>query len=179
MLLKVKDWIEAVIEYISESDISADKQRQLNRAKEKPKLKALVIDDDPVCRQRLNSLLGDFFDCSFAINGREGLEAYIESRAQNNPYDFITLDINMPELNGHETLQAIRQWENENGVEGINSVKIIMTTSESASKQIFSSFKQGCETYVIKSAMAEKLLDEIAKLGLLKIIKIQKSYTVN
>lgn len=179
MILKVKDWIEAVIKYISESDISDDKQHQLNRIKEKPKLKALVIDDDPVCRQRLNSLLGDFFDCSFAVNGREGLEAYIESRVQNNPYDFIALDINIPELNGHETLRAIRQWENENGVEGTNSIKIIMITSESTSKHIFSSFKQGCEAYVIKSDLTEKLLDEIAKLGLLKIATVQKNYTVN
>jgi two-component system chemotaxis response regulator CheY len=113
------------------------------------------------------------------VNGREGLEAYIESKVQNNPYDFVTLDINMPELNGHETLQAIRQWENENGVDGSGCVKIIMTTSESTSKHIFSSFKQSCEAYVIKSAMAEKLLDEIAKLGLLRIVKVQTSYTIN
>lgn len=178
ILLKVKDWVETVVKYISESDISANKQQQFDEAESGPKLKALIIDDDPVCRQRLKSLLGDFFDCSFATNGREGLEAYIESRKQKSAYNFITLDINMPELNGHETLQAIREWESENNLEG-DSVKIIMTTSEDASKHIFSSFNQGCEAYVIKSALTEKLLDEVAKLGLLKVVKVQKSYSAS
>lgn len=179
MILKVKDWIEAVIEYVSKGDISANKQRQLNEIEKKPKLKALIVDDDEVCRQRLHSLLRDFFDCSFAADGRQGLEAYIDSRLQNNPYDFITLDINMPELDGHETLQAIRQWENDNGAEGLSAVKIIMTTSESTSKHIFSSFNEGCEAYVVKSDMDEQLLDEIAKLGLLRVVKVQKSYTID
>ncbi|MHC4754962.1 MAG: response regulator [Planctomycetota bacterium] len=170
MLLKIKAWIETVINYISEGDISADQQLQLNRIKQKPKLKALIIDDDPVCRQRLNSLLGDYFDCSLAVNGREGFEAYIESRAQNNPYDLITLDMNMPAFDGRETIQAIRQWEDENGVEG-NDVKIIIITSEADSIDIVSSLKQSGETYIVKSAPAEKLLDEIAKLGLLQVVK--------
>ena len=178
MILKVKDWTEAVIAYISEGNICADRQ-QLKETKEKSKLKALIVDDDEVCRQRLHSMLQDFFDCSLAVNGREGLEKYIESRQQNHPYDFIALDINMPELNGHETLKAIRHWEKENSADGVNGVKIIMTTSESASKHIFSSFKQGCEAYVIKTDIGEKLLDEIAKLGLLKIVKVQKDFAIS
>jgi len=178
MILKVKDWIEAVIAYILEGDVFADKQPP-KEIKEKSKLRALIIDDDKVCRQRLLSMLQDFFECSFAVNGRKGLEAYIESRQQNNPYDFITLDINMPELNGHETLQAIRDWENENSSDRVNGVKIIMITSERASKHIFSSFKHGCEAYVTKSDIGEKLLDEIAKLGLLKIVKVQKDYAIS
>ncbi len=178
MILKVKDWIEAVIAYLLEGNISADKQ-QPKETKEKSKLKALIVDDDQVCRQKLHSMLQNFFDCSFAVNGREGLEAYIESRQQNNPYDFITLDINMPELNGHETLKAIRKWESENDIQGLSGVKIIMATSEDTPKHIFSSFKQGCEAYIVKSHISEKLLDEIAKLGLLKIVKVQKDYAIS
>jgi CheY-like chemotaxis protein/HPt (histidine-containing phosphotransfer) domain-containing protein len=178
MILKVKDWMESVIRHISQVDIAADKQEQINQIKEKPKLRALVIDDDTVCRQRLRSILEGFFDCSFAVNGQQGLEEYIESRTHGNAYDFITLDINMPELNGHETLEAIRQWEYDNGVEGLDAVKVVMTTSEDASKHIFSSFRQGCEAYVVKSGMGDKLLDEITKLGLLKVVKVQKDYAV-
>ncbi len=179
MILKIKDWIDAVIEYIANGDIAAEKQQQLDGIEEKDKLKALIIDDDRVCRERLQSILQNFFDCTFAVNGREGLEAYIESRQQDDPYKFITLDINMPELNGHETLEAIREWEVANGIEGLDGVKIIMTTSEGSSKHIISSFKQGCEAYVTKTNMGEKLLDEIAKLGLLRVVKVQKDYAID
>ncbi|MCD6393167.1 MAG: response regulator [Planctomycetes bacterium] len=178
MILKIKDWIDAVIDCIANGDLAAEKLQQLEGIKEKDKLKALIIDDDRVCREMLQSILQDFFDCTFAVNGREGLEAYIESRQQNDPYKFITLDINMPEMNGHETLEAIRKWEDANGIEGLDGVKIIMTTSEGSSEHIMSSFRQGCEAYVTKSNMGEKLLDEIAKLGLLKVVKVQKDYEV-
>ena len=48
MVLKVKDWIEAVIDCISSRDITADKQQQLDDINNKPKLRALIIDDDQV-----------------------------------------------------------------------------------------------------------------------------------
>lgn len=177
MVLKTKDWIQAVIDHISGIDISQDKQEQIEETK-KERLRALVIDDDEVCRVRLEMLLSDFFDCSFAVDGQEGLEMYIKSREENSPYDFITLDINMPRLNGHETLEAIRQFENDHGIAGLDGVKIIMTTSEGHSKHIFKAFRDGCEAYVLKSNMGDKLLDEIAKLGLLKVVKVQKDYVV-
>ena len=177
MVLKVKDWIQGVVDYVSGIDIAVSKQEQTQEAK-KRKLKALVIDDDEVCRIRLEMLLSDFFDCSFAVDGQEGLEKYIRSRDEGGPYDFITLDINMPRLNGHETLEAIRQFERDHGIGGLDGVKVIMTTSEGESKHVMKAFRDGCEAYVLKSNMGDKLLDEIAKLGLLKVVKVQKDYVV-
>lgn len=178
IILKVKDWLQTVLEYLSGEDIVSYKQDQIDRITEKPKLKALIVDDAQICRRRLHSMLQDFFDCSFAVNGHEGFESYIRSREQGRPFDFITLDINMPEMDGHETLMAIRKWEEEHGIGGYDCVKIIMLTSESTSKHVLSSFRQGCEAYVIKSNMGEKLLDEIVNLGLLKIVKVEKNYAV-
>ncbi len=176
MVLRVKDWIEAVINFIETGDIVEEKQQQ--QVEEKNKLRVLVIDDDTVCRTRLKSILNEFFDVSFAEDGQAGLEEYIKTAEGGEPYDLITLDINMPRMNGHETLAAIRQYEEDNSVSGLDGVKIVMTTSEDDSKQIFKAFRQGCEAYVTKSGMGDKLLDEVAKLGLLKVVKVQKDYAV-
>lgn len=178
MVLKVKDWIEAVIEHISNSNLLEDKQKQSDQVKSKPRLKALIVDDDQVCRERLQKTLSDFFDCDFAVDGNQGLEMYISSR-QNHPYDFITLDINMPGMNGHQTLDAIRQYEDEHGIKGLDGVKVIMLTSEDSSSHVFKAFREGCEAYVIKANMGKNLLDEITKLGLLKVVKVEKDYAVN
>ena len=145
----------------------------------KPKAKALVIDDDIICRKRLKMLLEEYFDCTYACNGKEGFIAYKQSLIEGEPFKLATLDINMPEMNGHETLEAIRQFEEENGVQGLDGVKVIMTTSESASEHVFSAFRQGCEAYVVKVDMGDKLLDEIAKLGLLKVVKVEKAYALD
>lgn len=179
VLLKVKDWIEAVIKHLSNVDIAAEKDKKVEQEKDRPKLKALVVDDDIVCRDRLKMLLQDFFDCTFACNGKEGLIIYEKSLKDNEPFELITLDINMPEMNGHQTLEAIRKFEEENAIQGLDGVKVIMLTPEGDSKHIFSAFREGCEAYVTKSGMGEKLLDEIAKLGLLKVVKVQKDYAID
>lgn len=151
----------------------------MQQNKSKPKLKALVIDDDTVCRERLKMLMQDFFDCTFACNGREGLLMYKKSLQEGAPYQLITLDINMPEMNGHETLEAVRKLEEQHGIQGLDVVKVIMTTSENSSNHVFAAFREGCEAYVVKADMGDKLLDAVVQLGLLKVVKVQKDYVID
>ena len=179
MVLKVKDWINAAIKHIINGDTADTVAEAAAAGNGTSKLTALIIDDDEVCHQRLKMMLDPFFDCTVAENGLKGFQAYKASRQNNKPFDFVTLDINMPEMNGHETLEAIRKFEEENAIQGLDGVKVIMLTSEGDSKHIFSAFRQGCEAYVTKSGMGEKLLDEIAKLGLLKVVKVQKDYAID
>ncbi|MHC4542403.1 MAG: response regulator [Planctomycetota bacterium] len=178
-LLKVKDWIDGVIRHLSSVNVKEIKREQMEQSRSKPRLKALVIDDDIVCRERLKMLLQDFFDCTFACNGKEGLLMYRKSLADQVPYPLITLDINMPEMNGHEVLEAIREVEAQHGLRGLDVAKVVMTTSESGSDHVFAAFREGCEAYVVKGQMGEKLLDAIVQLGLLKVAKVQKDYVID
>lgn len=179
VLLKAKDWIESALEYLSEKDIAAEKDVEQEQILNKPKARALVIDDDLVCRKRLKMLLQDYFDCTFACDGEEGWIEYEQSLKDDDPFKLITLDINMPKMNGHETLEAVRKSEEKHGIGGLDGVKVIMTTSESASNHVFTAFREGCEAYVIKTNMGDKLLDEVAKLGLLKVVKVEKAYALD
>ena len=179
VLLKVKDWIEAVTRHLSGIDIAEAKKQKVIENKRKPRRKALVVDDDVVCRDRLKMLLSDFFDCTFACDGREGLALYEQSLERQERFELITLDINMPEMNGHETLEAIRKAEENRGIGGLDGVKVIMTTSENSSKHVFAAFREGCEAYVIKTEMGAKLLDAVVQLGLLKVVKVEKAYVLD
>lgn len=179
VLLKVKDWTETVIHYLSCLDIAEAKNKESEEQRSKPKLKALVIDDDIVCRNRLKMLLSDFFDCTFACDGRKGLSKYEQSLDEQDRFELITLDINMPKMSGHETLEAIRKAEEQRGIGGLDGVKVIMTTSEISSKHVFAAFREGCEAYVIKTNMGDKLLDAVVQLGLLKVVKAQKNYVLD
>ena len=178
-LLKVKDWMDGVIHHLSLTDVKEERRKEMQQNKSKPKLKALVIDDDTVCRERLKMLMQDFFDCTFACNGREGLLMYKKSLQEGAPYQLITLDINMPEMNGHETLEAVRKLEEQHGIQGLDVVKVIMTTSENSSNHVFAAFREGCEAYVVKADMGDKLLDAVVQLGLLKVVKVQKDYVID
>ena len=170
MVLRVKDWIEAAINYLQKSDRQQLCRRDPDQPRDdQPKLKTLVIDDDRVCRRRILALLNGFCECTMARDGRSGIELFRQALEAGEPFRLVTLDIQMPYMDGHEALAAIRRIERQHGIDGLDGCKVIMTTSHGESQHVFGAFRGGCEAYVIKSELAEKLLEEMAKLGLLKV----------
>jgi DNA-binding response OmpR family regulator len=66
--------------------------------------KILVVDDSIMIRKMVGSILVHHFEVLEAQNGAVGLEV-----ARQNQPDLILLDFVMPQMNGYETLQALRQ----------------------------------------------------------------------
>ncbi len=130
-------------------------------------MKCLIIEDDSISRKLLEVYLADRAECSAACDGREAVGMFEEALKANVPYDLICLDIMMPEMDGRETLEAIREIEADYGIGGLDGAKVIMTTALDDSTDIFSAFREGCEAYVVKPVRKEKLLEEVRKLGLL------------
>lgn len=179
MVLKAKDWMSIAIDYIEKGGEENPQPQQAPEQTQSPKvmpgnqqspiLKALVVDDAVVCRKRIDMLLRNFFQVTQAANGAEGVQLYKQSVESGRPFTLVTMDINMPELDGHQALDEIRNFEAEYGIDGLDGVKVIMTTSQDSSKHVLKAFRQGCEAYVVKANMGEKLLEEIAGLGLLHV----------
>ncbi len=70
-------------------------------------IKILLVDDDLKNSMLLKRFIeAEGYEVVYANNGRVGLEMYRASRP-----DLILLDINMPELNGFELAQTIRQTD--------------------------------------------------------------------
>ncbi|MEW6247406.1 MAG: response regulator [Nitrospirota bacterium] len=85
-----------------ERDVPA---RVLTRTGLAPRI--LVIDDDEQIREMLRATLeGASFTVTVARNGREGL-----ALAQDRTFDLILTDMDMPELDGLETIQQLRRVE--------------------------------------------------------------------
>jgi two-component system, LytTR family, response regulator len=69
------------------------------------KIRAAIVDDEPLARRRVRSLLAEADDIEViaeCANGRDAIRAIEES-----PPDLLFLDIQMPELDGFDVLQAI------------------------------------------------------------------------
>lgn len=68
--------------------------------------KALVVDDSPLGRKVLESMLKEFsVEVVTACNGLEAVERFDESM------EFVFIDFNMPKMNGDEATKAIREKE--------------------------------------------------------------------
>jgi len=157
MLLTVKDWLSGAAQYMIGTD---DVVRKPNRKR------VLIVEDDFTTRKLLQKYLTEYGDCDIAVDGLEAVAAFKQAVENKMPYSLVCLDIIMPRMNGHETLKAIRRIENENGIYGLDGVKIIMTTVLNDSKNIIGAFREGCEAYIVKPLERHKLLQEVAKLNL-------------
>lgn len=129
-------------------------------------MKCLIVEDDFGARKLLGAYMSEHADCFVAVNGHEAVEAVKDALDEGEPYDLICLDIMMPEMNGHQALEKIREIEKEHGIGGLDGVKVIMTTAMDKPKDIIGAFRAGCEVYIVKPIRREKLLEEIEKLGL-------------
>ncbi len=74
--------------------------------------KVLVVDDDPLILDLVRyNLESAGFEVLVATDGVEGLQ-----KAQQEMPDLITLDIMLPELNGYEVINRLRQNEKTMGI---------------------------------------------------------------
>jgi len=182
MLLRVKDWLDAAFQHLTGKTTIASREHtsesttdseyrpdQQSSIESSSGLKILIAEDDFICRKFLQTFLSKYGDCFVAVNGREAVEAVKEAIDEARPYDLVCLDIMMPEMDGYEALEAIRQIENEHGIAGLDSVKVIMTTALSDSSSVIGAFREGCEAYIVKPLGKRNFFEEMKKLGFVNL----------
>jgi two-component system LytT family response regulator len=68
-------------------------------------IRALIVDDEPLARERMRTLLGSETDVEVVGEARDGLEA-VETILGQSP-DLVFLDVQMPKLDGFEVLDLV------------------------------------------------------------------------
>jgi DNA-binding response OmpR family regulator len=113
--------------------------------------RVLVVDDDADIRGLVRELLErQGYDVAEAANGRDGLRAFYAS-----PPDVVLLDVSMPELDGWETLERIRD---------LSDVPVAMLTARAAELEKVRGLKAGADDYVTKPFGRQELLARIEAL---------------
>jgi DNA-binding response OmpR family regulator len=108
----------------------------------------LVIDDDADIRGLLRELLGRAgYEVIDSSNGREGLRALYGSAP-----DLVLLDVSMPEMDGWQTLERIRD---------VSEVPVIMLTARAAELEKVRGLKAGADDYVTKPFGRQELLARV------------------
>lgn len=113
-------------------------------------MKILIVEDDFVSRKFMTKFLSKYGVCQTAEDGEQAVEMYKDAAEQQRPYDLICLDIVMPRMDGYETLERIRNYEEEKGITSQEGVKVIMTTGMEVGTNITKAFELGCVAYTSK-----------------------------
>lgn len=130
-------------------------------------MRILVVDDEFVSLQKLTLLLSAYGECDAATSGEQALEMFKAAHQESNPYQLITLDFEMPGMNGPEVVQHIRQHELDNGLNILElQAKILMASAMTDGKSIMASFREGCEGYLTKPFNAESIRKSLETIGI-------------
>lgn len=121
-----------------------------------PKIRALVVDDAVVMRRMITQALGNAPDIEVAGAAANGVIA-LQKLEQVNP-DVVTLDVEMPEMDGLETLKEIRKTH--------PSLPVIMfsTLTERGAVVTVEALTSGATDYVTKPANVGNITEGINRL---------------
>ena len=131
-------------------------------------MKILIAEDDFASRKFMLRFLSKYGDCDITVDGSEAIEAFSMALEAEEPYDLICLDIMMPNVDGYQALEKIREIEKKQGIEEADAAKIIMTTALNEGRNVKKAFDLGCVAYAGKPIDQTKFLNVMVKLGLLK-----------
>jgi len=128
-------------------------------------VRALIVEDDFASRIVMKKFLAEIgpWDTQMAIDGVEGVDAFLQAHKESEPYELICLDIMLPRVDGINVLRIIRQLEKEHGYV---PAKIMMTTALYDKSKVDEAFALGCQAYCTKPLDLQKIRDVMGKLGL-------------
>jgi CheY-like chemotaxis protein len=117
----------------------------------------LIVDDDPVVSQLLSRQIGGYGACVLAPDGRRGTESFRREFDAGRGFDVVILDLEMPEMDGHQTLQAIREYEASCGIHGLDRCLVFMNTSHPDISRVKASFRLQADRYFIKPLSVDRI----------------------
>jgi DNA-binding NarL/FixJ family response regulator len=115
------------------------------------KIKVLLVDDHPVVREGLCTILATAPDIEVVAEAGDGLEA-VEKAIEHQPH-IVLMDIRMPGLDGLEATQRIKNR--------LPSTSVIVLTVYDDDSYVVSAIKAGAGGYLVKDASKDLLIHTI------------------
>jgi DNA-binding NarL/FixJ family response regulator len=114
-------------------------------------IRILIVDDHPLLREGIESLVGKQPDMTLAAEASSGTEA-INLFRTHRP-DVTLMDMRMPDLSGLDAMTSI--------LGEFPEAKFIVLTTYSGDVQILRALKAGARAYLLKGLLRKELLDTI------------------
>lgn len=119
------------------------------------KKKIVAVDDSGIILKMLTKVLGDKYEVHAFSTGKRALQFL---KDKDRTPDLIILDIDMPEINGYEMLNLIKEKDY------LEKVPVIFLTSNSDKSHVVKAVSVGAKDYVVKPIDEEILMEKVSSL---------------
>lgn len=112
----------------------------------------LVVDDAAFMRMMIKNILTKegYNVVAEAANGKEAITLYSKLKP-----DLVTMDITMPEMDGIESVKAIRQVDPD--------ARIIMCSAMGQQAMVMEAIQAGAKDFIVKPFQQERILQAIER----------------
>ena len=114
-------------------------------------INVLLVEDHELYRMGLSMLLEKADNITLVSEAADGIEGIKKAR-ELSP-DVILMDIGLPNIDGIEATQRIKDFNEQ--------VKILISTSRDSENDVFEAFKAGADGYIMKGATPEQTITAI------------------
>jgi len=147
--IKRSDFYNAIVDIFSNSRPELFKVEESRPDRSLAGRRVLVVEDNNINRQVAKEILRSYdIICDTADNGAEAVKA-----VQRQHYDAILMDIQMPEVDGHEATRLIRR------IPGMYRLPIIALTAHATVEDRERCLASGMDDYITKPIDQEELMD--------------------
>jgi CheY-like chemotaxis protein len=122
----------------------------------------LIVDDSPINRSLMEALFKNIVreSVTFAEDGQQAVDAYIKLRKEKELV-VILIDINMPIMNGIESIKMVRQYEDDNNM---SPAQIIVVTGYDTANAEYLAKMVGANAFLPKPLKKADMVKELKKL---------------
>jgi two-component system, chemotaxis family, chemotaxis protein CheY len=128
-------------------------------------MNCLIVEDDPTGLALLERYLKPFGMISTAVDGKQAVEVFRAAVMKGEPFQFVCLDIMLPEMDGQTVLRIMRSIEKEFGLAGNTASRIVMTTSLDDKDNLLEAISL-CDAYLVKPIHMSDLMFYLQRFGL-------------
>lgn len=115
-------------------------------------IRILVVDDHPVVREGLRSILGSFSEVSIAGEASSGPEAIVSS--QRLKPDVVLMDISMPQMSGIEATAILKREA--------PTCKVLALSMHNNRSYVSQALRAGARGYILKDTPPRELVQAIS-----------------
>ena len=125
-------------------------------------MKILIVEDDKNSIKLMLHFLGRFGTCEVAQDGLEAVAAVMEATNKQEGYDLLVMDIMMPNMDGIQTLEHIRNREERLKIPKEKQLKTIMVSALTDDSVRAEVYLKGCIAF-IRKPVDFKLLESVIR----------------